>query len=265
MTSMLDPNGFIAFMHSLPAEASWGVLLLLCFGAVLAMLRAFGAAGLYAYIVIAVIGANLQVLKPVQFTVFADPVALGTILFASTYLATDILAEHYGKAAARKGVFLGFAGFLFWTLLMLVTLGFPPVTPEQAGDALAWAVPVHGSMAVLFTPAPIFFVAGMTAYLISQLNDVWLYDRLRQMTAGRSLWLRNNASTAVSALIDNIVFSLLAWIILAPEPLPFMTVVTTYILGTYALRLLVAVLDTPFIYLAARMRRPDDRGLPRPA
>lgn len=256
---MVDPNGFLALMQSLPAEVSWVLLLLLCFGAVLGLMRAFGAAGLQAYIVIAVIGANIQVLKPVQFSVFAEPVALGTVLFASTYLATDILAEHFSKAEARKGVFLGFSGFLLWTVLMVVTVGFPPMTPEQAGESLSWALPIHDSMAILFTPTPILFVASMTSYLISQLNDVWLFDRLREMTKGRKLWLRNNASTMVSSLLDNIVFNLLAWIVLAPDPLPFWTVFSTYILGTYVLRFVVAVLDTPFMYLARYMLR-DGQG-----
>lgn len=262
---MLDPSAFIDAMHALPAELSWAVLLLLCFGAVIALLRAFGAAGLYAYIAIAVIGANLQVLKQVQFAVFDHPVALGTVLFASTYLATDILAEHYGRRAALKGVFIGFAGFLLWTLLMLVTLGFPPLTPDQAGAGLAWALPMHEAMALLFTPAPIFFVAGMSAYLISQVNDVWLFSRLRQATGGRYLWLRNNASTLASAFIDTVVFSLLAWIVLAPEPLPLGTVVETFILGTYGIRVVVALLDTPFLYLARWAARTDAAGAPAPA
>ena len=258
---MLDLTAFLALMHGLPAEVSWVVLLLLCFGAVLGLMGAFGAAGLQAYIAIAVIGANIQVLKPVQFSVFAEPVALGTILFASTYLATDILAEHYGKAEARKGVFLGFSGFLFWTLLMVITVGFPPMSPEQAGEALGWALPVHDAMALLFLPTPILFLASMSSYLISQLNDVWLFDKLRAATQGRKLWLRNNVSTMVSSLLDNVVFNLLAWIVLAPVPLPFWTVMTTYILGTYALRVVVALLDTPFMYLARFMLRPEERRM----
>lgn len=262
---MLDPGAFVDAMNALPAEASWLVLLLLCFGSVLLLLRFFGAGGLYAYIAIAVIGANLQVLKQVQFGVFDHPVALGTVLFASTFLATDILAEHYGRRAALTGVFIGFAGFLFWTLLMLVTLGFPPLTPEQAGEGLAWALPMHEAMALLFTPAPIFFVAGMSAYLISQVNDVWLFGRIRQATGGRHLWLRNNASTLVSAFIDTVVFSVLAWIVLAPEPLPVGTVATTFILGTYGLRVAVALLDTPFLYLARWAVRGRAAGAPATA
>lgn len=252
----LSPDAIIATMQAGPPELVWGLLLLLCFCGVLIMARLFGEMGLVAYIVVAILGANIQVLKPVQFNVFVDPVALGTVLFASTYLATDILAEHYGRAAARRGVLIGFATFLFWTILMVLTLGFAPLTEAQAGEGLAWALGMNDAMTTLFTPVPALFVAGMAAYLISQYHDIWLYGLLRRLTAGRHLWLRNNASTWISALIDNTVFSVLAWVVFAPEPLGFSTLVFTYILGTYLLRVAVALLDTPFVYLSRYAVRP---------
>ena len=68
--------------------------------------------------------------------------------------------------------------------------------------------------------------------------------------------LRNNASTWISALIDNTVFSVLAWVVLAPEPMAWQPLIFTYILGTYVLRIAVAALDTPFVYLARWAARP---------
>jgi uncharacterized integral membrane protein (TIGR00697 family) len=252
----LSPTALIAGLNAAPPEAVWLLMLIVCFGAVILMTRLFGETGLHVYIAVGVLGANLQVLKPVQFSVFADPVALGTILFASTYLATDILAEHYGRAAARKGVLLGFAAFLMWTIFAVLTLGFRPLTPAEAGDGLAWALPVQDAMATLFTPVPAFFVAGMVAYLTSQFHDVWLYSLLKRLTGGRHLWLRNNASTWISALIDNTIFSVLAWVVFAPDPLGWQALIFTYILGTYVLRIAVAALDTPFVYLAKWAARP---------
>ena len=240
------------FLQGLPPEALWPVMLLACFASVLILHRVFGALGLQVYVVIAVIAANLQVLKAVQFAFFAQPVALGTVMFSSSYLATDLLAERYGPRAARTGVFAGFAGYLVFVVMMLLTLGFAPLTDEQAGDSMAWAVENHAHLEALFLPAPALFAAGMVAYMTSQLHDVWLFDRLKRVFSGRHLWLRNNLSTMVSALIDNTIFSVLAWIVFAPEPLPWSTVLFTYILGTYVLRLVVAALDTPVLYLARR-------------
>jgi len=257
---MLDPQGLIAVLNAQPPELVWLLMLVACFGAILAFLRLFGEAGLYVYIVLAVIGANIQVLKAVQFSVYADPVALGTILFASTYLCTDILAEHFGAASARRGVWLGFAGLLTFNVVMLLNLGFAPLTLEQAGPEMAWVVPMHEHMAALFTPAPALFAAGMAAYLLSQHHDIWLFSLISRLAGKRYLWLRNNASTWLSALIDNAVFSLLAWVVFAPEPVGWQALVFTYILGTYLLRILVAALDTPFVYLARYCLRPPAAG-----
>ncbi|MEM8528913.1 MAG: queuosine precursor transporter [Bacteroidota bacterium] len=247
-------NLLISKMNALPPEVMWGILLLVCFFTIISAARFFGTSGLYAYIGVVIVAANVQVLKAVQFSIYPEPVALGTILFASTYLATDILGEQFGEKAARKGVFIGFFAHLFFSIIMLLTLGFSPLTPEQAGEDMAWALPFHDHIAALFTLQFSLFTAGMAAYLTSQLYDVWFYGWLKKKMKGKHLWLRNNVSTMVSALIDNTVFSVLAWIVLSANPLPFKTVLVTYILGTYWLRIIIAALDTPMIYLAKKWK-----------
>ena len=90
----------------------------------------------------------------------------------------------------------------------------------------------------------------MIAYLISQFFDVWFFGWISKLTKKRFLWLRNNISTMTSSLIDNFIFSIFAWIIFNPNPLNFSTVFFTFILGTYILRLFIALVDTPFVYLS---------------
>ena len=90
----------------------------------------------------------------------------------------------------------------------------------------------------------------MIAYLTSQFFDVWFFEKISIFTNKRFLWLRNNFSTIVSSFIDNTIFSIFAWMIFNPDPLDFNTVLFTFILGTFVLRILIALFDTPFIYLA---------------
>ena len=188
----------------------------------------------------AVIIGNIQVLKTVDFYYSPEPVALGTILFSSTYLCTDILSEHFGKDKAQKNVLISFVSFLFVTIVMLVTIGFNPSANDWAQDSLE----------NIFTPMSRFFIASMIAYLASQYFDVWLYSTIKNLTTNKFLWLRNNLSTILSSLIDNTVFSILAWIILNPNPETFYNVIMIYILGTYILRIFIAFIDTPFMYLS---------------
>ena len=234
---------FVEILNSISPDYIWVIFLLLSFSAVLFFLRLFGEVGIYVYTVIAIIVANIQVLKAVQFSFFHESVALGTVLFASTFLCTDILTEHYGVEKARKNVLIGFLGFLMMTILMLFTIGFKPLDDN-------WSITIQESLSNIFIPLPTFFIASMFAYLISQYFDVWFFKKIADLTKKRFLWLRNNLSTMISSLIDNTIFSLMAWIILNPMPLTFNEVLFKYIIGTYILRIFIALVDTPFIYLS---------------
>ena len=249
---LFDFKDFITIFNSISIEFTWIVFLIISFSSILILLRFFGEAGLYIYTVIAIIVGNIQVLKIVNFSFFSQPVALGTILFSSTFLCTDILSEYYGTKSAKKNILLGFAGFLLMTLLMLFTIGFKPLDENTIGNNYAWALPIQNSLINIFMPFPIFFAASMIAYLSSQFFDIWFFEKISKITNKKYLWLRNNFSTMVSSLIDNSIFSIFAWIIFNPDPLDFITVLFTYILGTYVLRIIIALLDTPFIYLAKK-------------
>ena len=249
------PQNIINLISNQNTEVVWFIMLILCFLSILVFLRLFGYVGLYVYSAIAIITANIQVLKQANFNFFSSinekiipfyepsPIALGTILFASTFLCTDILSEYYGKEKARKNVLIGFCSFFLMTILMLVTIGIQPAEDE-------WVSMVQESLAILFTPMTSIFVASMIAYLISQYFDIWFFSYLKTVSSNKLLWLRNNVSTAVSSLIDNTIFSIFAWIILNPNPFPLSDVIMTFILGVYLLRVFIALLDTPFIYLA---------------
>ncbi len=227
-------------LNSLSTELMWIIMLLFCFISILTFLKLFGYIGIFVYSALAVIAGNIQVLKTVDFFYSPEPVALGTILFASTFLCTDILSEYYGKEKARMNILIGFCAFLFMTLLMVITIGFKP-------SSVDW---IQDSLSNVFTPMTRFFIASMLAYLISQYFDVWFYNYIRQKTSQKYLWLRNNLSTVASSLVDNTVFSIFAWILLNPEPVSIYNVIMIYILGTYLLRIVIALLDTPFIYIA---------------
>ena len=231
---------FTSYLGSLNTFVVWIILLFFCFLSILIFLKLFSFAGLYVYSALAVIIGNIQVLKTVDFFYSPEPVALGTVLFASTFLCTDILSEHFGKDKAQKNVLISFVSFLFVTIVMLVTIGFNPSANDWAQDSLE----------NIFTPMSRFFIASMIAYLVSQYFDVWIYSTIKNLTMNRFLWLRNNLSTILSSLIDNTVFSILAWIILNPNPETFYNVIMIYILGTYILRIFIALIDTPFMYLS---------------
>ena len=101
-----------AIFNSFSTELMWVILLFFCYISILTFLRLFGYVGIFIYCALAVIGANIQVLKTVDFFYSPEPVALGTILFASTFLCTDILSEYFDKNKARMNILIGFCAFL---------------------------------------------------------------------------------------------------------------------------------------------------------
>jgi uncharacterized integral membrane protein (TIGR00697 family) len=237
-TSFIIP--FIEFMQTLSAESLALATFLGCAASILLLFYLFGASGLYLYNTVIILVANIQVLKMGTFWFLPEPVALGTVAFASTYLASDILTEHYGKAVARKGVWLSFSGHLLMTSSMILTLGYS----APAGDK------VQEAMMTLFAPSPRIFLAGLMAYAISQMFDISLFDWVGRLTQRRWLWLRTNVATLLSSLLDNALFSIFAWIILSPQPIGFHSLIFTYILGTFLARALISVMSTPIIYLS---------------
>ncbi len=247
---------FLAFGQHLGFEGISFLLLLISYFSILIFWRFFGKTGLYVFNVLAVVAANIQVLKitPVLFS--SEPVALGTLLFATTFVVSDILTEHHGASAAKAGVMLSIASQMLMMVWMTVTLCYPTigggVEDIRHNHQAMMLDPVQNALYILFAPSLRLFIASMLAFAISQWVDIFLFNWLMSQTQHRFLWLRSNVATLVSGFIDNLIFSILAWIVLSPTPVSWSTLFMTYILGTYGSRVLVSVTSTPVMYLSYR-------------
>ncbi|MDP4840761.1 MAG: queuosine precursor transporter, partial [Alphaproteobacteria bacterium] len=168
---MIDLAPFVMFLQNLPNEFLLLVMYVFAVGSLMTLHYFLGKTGVYVYMALGVIVGNIQVLKAMTLTGFSQPVAMGTIVFMTTFLATDILAERYGKEAAQKAIWCGFAGIIFTTGIMILTLGMPPLPPS---DQNAFFNDAHYAIQTLFLPAPALFIASLSSYLISQYADVRL-------------------------------------------------------------------------------------------
>ena len=239
----------ITFFNALPPEVPLLVLFIFSSFIILIMARFFGQSGLYVYGVIAIIIGNIQVLNGVHLSFWENPVAMGTLIFSSSFVTTDVLTECFGPQAARRAIGLGFTASLFVAVSMLLTLGSAPL---QVGpmDQNFHFVQAHNAMKVLFTPSLAIFGASFISYITSQLLDIVIFQKLRQLSNKIGLWMRSGVSTAIAFLIDNTVFSVFAWVIFSNAPVSMHSLIWTYILGTYLLRLITLVLYMPTVYAA---------------
>lgn len=220
-------------------ELLWVGFLLLDLCLVLAVYRFFGRVGLFGLIVFNLILCNIQVLKFIEL--FGYTTTLGNVLYASVFLSTDILSEKYGKKQARKAVLLGFTALVMATVYMQIALRF---TPGEADFA-------QGSLETIFGFFPRIALGSLAAYFVSQMHDVWAFHFWKSRTGGQHLWLRNNLSTLVSQMLDTLIFCGVAFWGDPNIPNPvFWDIVAT----TYLFKLIVGLADTPFIYLAKRIR-----------
>ena len=256
----------VAGLNALPTESMLAIELVVVFSLIPIMLRLFGAPGMFVFIAVGILAANIQVLKAASFAFYAAPIPLGTVVFSATYVATDVLTEYYGRATARKAVWLGFAAMLLMTAMMLLALGYRPMSTEDAAaSGMEWALPFHDHILALYVPQVIFLVAGLTSYLISQFNDIYVFQKIRSWTGRSQLWVRACGSTAVSALVDNTVFSTLAWYVFPrllgqdEQAVDLYTLIFTFILGTYWIRLAMALFEAPAIYAARWFLPEEDR------
>lgn len=217
-------------------ELWWLLMLAANFAGILLVYRLFGRIGLFIWIPISAILANIQVLKLVELV--GITATLGNIVYATSFLATDILSENYGKKSARAAVGIGFFSLIVATVVMNIALGFRPAPEDGA----------HESLSLIFSILPRITLASLVAYGLAQAHDIWAYDFWRRKFPNlKFIWIRNNLSTMVSQLIDTLVFNTIAF-----AGLFEIGVFLEICLTTYVLKWLVAALDTPLVYLAAR-------------
>lgn len=215
--------------------------------AVLVLYKFYGKNGLFIFAVFSTVLANIQVCKCVD--VFGLSTTAGNTLYAATFLVTDILSEKYGKKDAAKAVSYGITVTILWIIGTQLTLLFIPNGNDYINDSLK----------VVFGLVPRIAIASLIGYAVSQSVDVFLYHKIWSKTGNNKsgLWIRNNFSTLTSQLLDTVIFTILAFWGTYPVPV-FLSILLT----TYFFKAVVALADTPFIYLA-RMITPIGESQPK--
>ena len=208
------------------------------------------------------------------FTILGEPVtlfqlAIGVLPYPVTFLATDLVSELYGK---KRASFLVWTGFGLNVFLLAVCglgayLGSAPFDAHGAFYAQAYVAMGGAGEAATMPPAGAFYgqvwtlmagatAASMVAYLVAQLCDVHLFHFWKDLTQGKHLWLRNNGSTIVSQLVDTVcVLTITFWSQLSSGEKSISWLIAL-ICGTYAFKLLVALIDTPLFYLGSYLLKP---------
>ena len=207
--------------------------IIVIFSIVLITNKLFKKEGLIAYIGLASVIANIEVAK--QITIFGLDATLGNVMFASTFLATDILTEYYSKKDAIKGVNIGLFSVIIYLICTQLTLVFIPNNLDF----------VNSSMKTIFELAPRICISSLIMYYIANRIDVILYSKLKEKNT--KIWVRNNLCTILCNCAENFGFNFLAFYKVFDIKTIIIISITTCIIET-----IIALCDTPFLYLAKK-------------
>jgi uncharacterized integral membrane protein (TIGR00697 family) len=174
---------------------------------------------------------------------FGREISVGTFIFPFTFVMTDIINEFYGKKGARFITLIS-AAMVIYTFLILQVAMRVPAAPHTYISQESF-VPVFGIGVVLF-------VSSLTAFLIGQICDIYVYHYLRNITESRHLWLRATGSTAISQLVDTTVINVGlrygSFSSGAAQDAAEQISLVSIILTSYVTKLCIAVALTPLIY-----------------
>ena len=182
---------------------------------------------------------------PFNFEVFGIKLfelSVGVLPYPVTFLISDIVSEIFGKRKANQVVVMGILASIFSIGLLLLGDVLPASSTSPIDDK---------TFNLVFSASPLAVLASMSAYLIAQFLDIRIYHFWKQLTKGKYLWLRNNFSTFSSQIIDSTtviallcIFDILAW-----------DLFLGLVLSSITFKILVAVIDTPLLYLLVGLIR----------
>ena len=177
--------------------------------------------------------------KPFELSIFGNKLfelSVGILPYPITFLITDLISEIYGKKKANQVVISGIFASIFSMGIVFFANYVPALDNSPINDAI---------FSQVFALSPIAVLASMIAYLMAQFVDIKVYHFWKNKTQGRMLWLRNNFSTFSSQFIDTFLvigllclFGILDW-----------KLFWGLVLSGFLFKILVALFDTPFLYL----------------
>ena len=168
--------------------------------------------------------------------------SVGILPYPLTFLITDLISEIYGQKKADQVVITGIFASIFSIGLIFISSQLPAIEGSPINDATFNSV---------FLNAPLAVLASMLTYLFAQFIDIRIYHYWKKLTKGKHLWLRNNFSTFPSQFVDTFtIVSLLILFGILPQDKFLVLIISGFIF-----KVIVAILDTPLLYLFVWMFR----------
>ena len=217
-------------------ELLWFLTLILSFISIILCYKYLEKNGLFLWIIVATLVSNIQTVKTVEL--FGLETSLGTILYGSTFLATDILNYKYGLKESRKTITYGFLSMIIMTIFMIICLLYQPSVNDFSQESLS----------IIFSFNIRITIASLVGFCVSQFMDTLIFHKLQKKY--KKLWLSNNVSTMFCQIVDTVIFTLITY-----AGTMNLNAIIEIMISMYIFKFFVALLDTPFMYLASKIKK----------
>lgn len=176
----------------------------------------------------------------------------GAIIWPVVFITTDIINEYFGKEGVKRITYLTVILIIYVFVVITVVTALPPAnfwTEINSTDDVGNAFNIDFAYNKIFRQGLGIIVGSLVAFLIGQLLDVYVFQKLRKITGERKIWLRATGSTLVSQLVDSFVVLFIAFYVLGNPAWPFKLIIAVGIIN-YIYKFTVAIVLTPLLYLA---------------
>lgn len=169
----------------------------------------------------------------------------GVLIWPFVFVTTDIINEYFGKEGVRK-ISLLTAGFIAFAFLIIGLATILPPAPFWIELYKPQGLDINEAFSTIFRQGLGIIFGSLTAFLIGQFLDVYVFQKLRKVTGPKMLWLRATGSTLFSQLIDSFVVLFIAFYIFGKWS--FAQVISVGIIN-YLFKFIAAIAMTPLVYM----------------
>src|SRR6187551_1149814 len=169
----------------------------------------------------------------------------GAVIWPVVFITTDLVNEYFGKPGVKRISYFTAALIAYAFIVIFITIRLAPADFWiNSNDAAGNPVNMDVAFNKIFGQGQRIIIGSLTAFLIGQLVDVFVFQALRKYTGSRMLWLRATGSTLVSQLFDSFIVLYIAFAGVFTNQQIIAIGITNYIY-----KFLVAIALTPIIYL----------------
>lgn len=188
-------------------------------------------------------------LNPANFDILGFTMAFnltaGAVIWPVVFITTDLINEYFGKPGVKRISYFTAALIAYAFIVIFITIRLAPADFWiNSTDAAGNPVNMDSAFNKIFGQGQRIIIGSLTAFLIGQLVDVFVFQSLRKYTGSRMLWLRATGSTLVSQLVDSFVVLYIAFAGVFTNQQIIAIGITNYIY-----KFIVAISLTPLIYL----------------